>query len=88
MEYATAMQGLIHDKEVLSYQDGEPIGHVNGPAYELKVSFPPVAVLTGVSTASTDEIVVLALRGRPNTRSFGLYMAGQSTANQGFALSA
>jgi carboxyl-terminal processing protease len=81
------------NKEVLSYQDGqvfldgEPSDHVNGPAYELQVSSPPVAVLTGVNTASAGEVVVIAFRGRPNTRSFGLYTAGRSTANQGFALS-
>ena len=56
-------------------------------AYILKTSFPPVAVLTGVNTASSGEVIVVAFRGRPNTRSFGLYTTGLSTANRGFHLS-
>jgi len=81
------------NKQIWSYQDGqamvdgEPIEHVNGPAYQLKESSPPVAVLTGVNTASSGEIVAISFRGRPNTRSFGLYTAGLSTGNLGFPLS-
>lgn len=45
-----------------------------------------VAVLTGPHTASSGEIVAIAFRGRPNTRSFGEPTAGMSTSNQNFAL--
>lgn len=81
------------NKEFWSYQDGQAkVGssvytQVIGPAYKLKVSAPPVAVLTGVNTASSGEVIVVSFRGRPNTRSFGLYTTGLSTGNQGFHLS-
>jgi carboxyl-terminal processing protease len=47
---------------------------------------PPVAVLTDRVTASSGEAIVVAFRGRPDTRSFGTETAGWSTANQGFPL--
>ena len=80
-------------KQIWSYQDGQALvdgrlyTQVNGPAYKLKADSPPVAVLTGVNTASSGEAIVVAFRGRPNTRSFGLYTTGLSTGNQGFPLS-
>lgn len=80
-------------KAVWSYRSGQAMldGHintqVNGQPYQLKASFPPVAVLTGVNTASSGEAIVIAFRGRPNTRSFGLYTAGLTTANDPFGLS-
>jgi C-terminal processing protease CtpA/Prc len=46
----------------------------------------PVAVLTGPQTASSGEVVAVAFRGRPNTRSFGAATAGLSTANAMFPL--
>lgn len=48
---------------------------------------PPVAVLTGRMTASSGEAIVVAFRGRTNTRSFGLETAGLTTANEEFSLS-
>ncbi|MEG0192676.1 MAG: S41 family peptidase [Stenotrophomonas sp.] len=51
------------------------------PGYRLKNLGAPVAVLTGPRTASSGEATVLAFRGRPQTRSFGLPTAGMSTAN-------
>ena len=45
-----------------------------------------VAVLTGPRTASSGEAVVVAFRGRPNTRSFGRATAGLSTANSSYPL--
>lgn len=45
-----------------------------------------VAVITGPHTASAGEAVAIALRGRPNTRSFGEPTAGLSTANSTIAL--
>jgi hypothetical protein len=80
-------------KEIWSYENGQAllggqiIAQVDGPAYQLKAVSPPVAVLTGVNTASSGEAVVVSFRGRPDTRSFGLYTAGLSTANDSFALS-
>lgn len=45
-----------------------------------------VAVLTGPRTASSGEVVAIAFRGRPRTRSFGEPTAGLSTANRTFVL--
>nr|WP_225563089.1 S41 family peptidase [Rhodanobacter sp. DHG33] len=45
-----------------------------------------VAVLYGPHTASSGEVVAVAFRGRPDTRSFGQPTAGLSTGNAGFAL--
>lgn len=47
----------------------------------------PVAVLTGPATNSAAEIVVLALRGRDETRSFGDPTGGLTTWTDGFRLS-
>ncbi|KRE96776.1 hypothetical protein ASG87_15750 [Frateuria sp. Soil773] len=46
----------------------------------------PVAVLTGPRTASSGEVVAVAFRGRPATRSFGQPTAGLSTGNAPVAL--
>ena len=54
--------------------------------YKFQQKFPPVAVLTGPQTASSGEVVTVAFRKRPNTRSFGEPTAGLSTANQDYAL--
>lgn len=81
------------NKSVWAYRDGQILEegsvttYINGPAYQLKAVSPPVAVLTGMKTASAGEAVVIAFRGRPNTRSFGLYTAGVSTGNTVFQLS-
>ncbi len=42
----------------------------------------PVAVLTGKYCLSSGEAIVTALRGRPNTRFFGVPTGGASTATQ------
>ena len=76
-----------------SYVDGKALlddtvmVEVDGPAYELQESSPPVAVLTSDYTASSGEAIVVAFRGRSNTRSFGSGTAGVSTANHGYELS-
>ncbi len=54
---------------------------LGAPGYRLKHGGAPVAVLIGPLTASSGEATVLALRGRPQTRSFGEHTAGFSTAN-------
>jgi carboxyl-terminal processing protease len=80
-------------KQIWAYQDGQALVdgfayiQVSGPSYKLKASSPPVAVLTGMNTASAGEAIVVAFRGRPNTRSFGLYTYGVPTGNEGFTLS-
>lgn len=45
-----------------------------------------VAVLYGPKTASSGEVVAVAFRGRPNTRSFGQATGGFSTGNSIFYL--
>jgi carboxyl-terminal processing protease len=55
--------------------------------YHLKHPLPPVAVLTGPVTASSGEAIVVAFRGRPQTRSFGEPTDGVPTANEGYRLS-
>jgi hypothetical protein len=49
----------------------------HGPSLE----HAPVAVLLGPHTASSGEVVAVAFRGRPHTRSFGEPTAGLSTGN-------
>jgi hypothetical protein len=48
---------------------------------------PPVAVLTGPSTGSAGEAVLIAFKGRPDTRVFGRSTAGFATGNDGFTFS-
>jgi hypothetical protein len=45
-----------------------------------------VAVLTGPRTGSSGEVVTVAFRGRPRTRSFGAPTAGLTTGNARFVL--
>ena len=47
----------------------------------------PIAVLQNGQTSSSGEAVVIAFRGRPHTRTFGLPTAGLTTSNQTFELS-
>jgi hypothetical protein len=60
---------------------------VSGPAYVPLDPHPRVAVITGPGTASSGEVVAVAFRGRPDTRSFGAPTAGYSTTNTNFELS-
>ena len=46
----------------------------------------PAAVLLGPATASSAEIVAVALRGRPETRSFGAPTRGLTAGNRIFTL--
>jgi C-terminal processing protease CtpA/Prc len=80
-------------KEIWSYRDGTALldgqvqTQVNGQAYRLQASSPPVAVLIGVTTASSGEATAIAFRERPNARSFGQFTAGFTTANTPISLS-
>jgi carboxyl-terminal processing protease len=47
---------------------------------------PRVALLTDIGVASSGEAIVIAFRGRPNTRSFGMPTCGLSTAVAQFPL--
>jgi carboxyl-terminal processing protease len=52
----------------------------------LKRAAPRVAVLTNRAVASSGEALVVAFRGRPETRSFGSPTCGVPTANRAFNL--
>jgi carboxyl-terminal processing protease len=56
------------------------------PRASIDLSGAPVAVLTGPHTASAGEAVVIAFKGRPNTRFFGMPTAGVPTGNRVFRL--
>ena len=53
----------------------------SSPAFTLKHGNYPIAVLTGPKTASSGEMVLIALTGRRNVRAFGSDTAGYTTAN-------
>jgi C-terminal processing protease CtpA/Prc len=82
------------------YPDGRRVGvwHRDGQAgfgdyTQLRVRAPyrvraevPAAVLLGPSTASSAEVLAVALRGRPATRSFGTPTRGLIAGNRTFTL--
>lgn len=74
-----------------AYKDGEvrfdgKLAPGGKNAVPLRSPLPPIAVVTDKVTASSAEFMVLAFRGRPNTRSFGEKTAGVPTANDMFQL--
>lgn len=70
-------QWMYRDGKALS--GSETIIQVDKP-YQLKTPLPPVAVLTSRYTVSSGEAIVVAFRGRPNTRSFGEATVGAPAA--------
>ena len=90
----SGLRPLLGDQPLGSFRDADgklsPFGAANpldqalprGPELERAA----VAVLLGPHTASSGEVVAIAFRGRPNTRSFGQPTAGLSTGNTGFGL--
>lgn len=62
------------------------ITSVSRKPYKLRQKQALLAVLTGPSTGSSGEVVTVAFRKRPNTRSFGRPTAGLSTGNGNYAL--
>ncbi|MFJ6894499.1 S41 family peptidase [Streptomyces hokutonensis] len=72
-------------KNGASYEDGISQGWSD--ARPVARSSPPVAVLTSQGTASAGEAIVVAFRGRPNTRSFGEPTRGVPTGNKAYRLS-
>jgi carboxyl-terminal processing protease len=93
---------LLGDGELAAsvYPDGRKVGvwHRDGQAgfgdyTQLRVRAPyrargpaPVAVLVGAGTASSAEVLAVALRSRPGTRSFGAPTRGLSAGNRTFPL--
>ena len=93
---------LLGDGEVAAsvYPDGRrvPVWHRNGQAgfgdyTQLRVRAPyslsrtaPIAVLLGPRTASSAEVLAVALRSRGLVRSFGAATRGLSAGNRTFAL--
>jgi C-terminal processing protease CtpA/Prc len=93
---------LLGDGELATsvYPDGRRVGiwYRDGQAgfgeyVQLRVPVPyrleaekPVAVLLGPGTASSAEVLAVAFRGRPVTRSFGAATRGVSAGNRTFAL--
>ena len=74
-----------------SYRDGKAAvaGQTAAQAktpYRTKAPQPYVAVLTSRQTASSGEAIVVAFRGRANTRFFGAATRGLPTANASIPL--
>ncbi|MCK8438092.1 peptidase S41 [Streptomyces sp. D2-8] len=73
------------ERSVWTVEDGSPRydgESVDRPAGDpVSNGHPPVAVLTGRATASSGEAVVVAFRGRPDTRFFGESTHGVPTGN-------
>jgi C-terminal processing protease CtpA/Prc len=57
------------------------------PPYHVLQPGQPIAVLTNEITTSAGEMVAIAFRGWPHTRSFGQRTLGRTTAPEGFTLS-
>ncbi len=55
-------------------------------AYQLKNIRKPIAVLVSKRTASSGEAILIAFKGREDSRFFGQPSCGQSTANRRFTL--
>lgn len=66
------------------YEDGKLVGWGDGRPFAK--SAPPVAVLTSKRTGSSGEAVVVAFRGRPDTRFFGEQTYGVPTGNKPYHL--
>jgi C-terminal processing protease CtpA/Prc len=62
------------------------VSRASVPAARLRNAGAPVAVLFDAGTGSSGEVLALAFRGRPNSRSFGEPTAGFATANRGARL--
>ena len=65
---------------------GETVVEVTNPYILFSIN-PKVAVLTDKYTFSSGEAIVVAFRGRENTKSFGTPTGGLSTGNDGFEMS-
>ncbi|MEU3516085.1 S41 family peptidase [Streptomyces sp. NPDC006654] len=82
---ADGMKSVWSIRNGAPYEGRDPAGW--GAGRPLTRSLPPVAVLTGRRTASAGEAVVVAFKGRPDTRSFGEQTYGVPTGNKSYRLS-
>lgn len=81
-----------NEKTRWNYSNGQAkldnsIQHTVSNPYPALSPSPKIAVLTDCQAGSSGEAVIVAFRGRPNTRSFGTPSFGVSTGNQSYALS-
>jgi carboxyl-terminal processing protease len=79
--YKDGVSGILHAGGKL-----DTISRATIPAARVRNANAPVAVLFDGGTGSSGEAVVLAFRGRVNTRSFGTSSGGFSTSNRGARL--
>lgn len=83
-----ARWGYAHGASWMSGNAGDEMNRTLVPApYGPLLGRAKVAVLTDCTVASAGEAIVVAFRGRPNTRSFGTHTYGNSTGNSNFRLS-
>ena len=56
------------------------------PVYRIQDPEAPIAILMNEATTSAGELLVVAFRGWPQTRSFGQRTRGQVTSPEGFRM--
>ncbi|WP_130620728.1 S41 family peptidase [Dyella amyloliquefaciens] len=78
--------GYFKGRDGLSTSWKAQLDQLHPMASSVNLSAAPLAVLTGPHTASAGEAVIIALKGRPHTRFFGLPTAGVPTGNRAFKL--
>jgi carboxyl-terminal processing protease len=79
--YRDGMSGILHAGGKL-----DTASRATVPAVRVRDPRAPVAVLFDGATASSGEVIALAFRGRPNSRSFGEPTSGFATSNRGARL--
>jgi C-terminal processing protease CtpA/Prc len=82
--YPTHRDSVKHDRGVILLEN-TPLLRLDHPSPR-RETVPVVAILTSPHTTSSGELVALAFRGLPRTRSFGEATAGVPTANEFFDL--
>jgi hypothetical protein len=82
----TAPLGYFKGRTGLSTSWKTQLDQLHPARASLDLSDAPLAVLTGPHTASAGEAVVIALKGRPHTRIFGMPTTGVPTGNRTFTL--
>lgn len=79
--YKDGVAGILHVGGRL-----DTVSRATVTAARVRAPRAPVAVLFDGGTGSSGEVIALAFRGRPNTRSFGEPTAGVATSNRGAQL--
>lgn len=82
----TAPLGYFKGRAGLSTSWKTQLDQLHPARAPVDLSDAPLAVLTGPHTASAGEVVVIALKGRPHTRFFGMPTTGVPTGNRTFTL--